>query len=79
MVAKLRDGDVPKAAPNQHNVTYNPARLTGRCTIERGTPIGTLAKEISQTFGQDNPPLNEPNMNDAKAVRTNMGNIPTTL
>ena len=79
MVVKLRDGDVPIAAPSQHNATYRLARLTGRCTIVRGIPIGTLAKEMSQTFGQDNPPLNDPNMNAVKAVRTNRGNLPTTL
>ncbi len=30
IVEKDRDGDVPIAAPAQHSVTYNPAKLTGR-------------------------------------------------
>ena len=79
MVARLRDGDVPKAAPNQHRTRYTPARLTGRWTIDLDVPIGTVSKEMSHTFGQAKPPLNAPTTNDVNAAKTIRGKSPTAV
>ncbi len=79
MVEIEREGDVPKAAPAQQIATYNPARLTGRWTMVRSKPIGTVSNDISHTFGQANPPLNAPNPKQVSAANTRIGNNPTAV
>ena len=79
MVARFRDGDVPKAAPNQHIRTYTPARLTGRWTIDLDVPMGIVSREMSHTFGQAKPPLSAPTTNEVNAVKTIRGKSPTAV
>ena len=79
IVEMLRDGELPFAAPNQHNAMYNMERLTGVCTAPLSHPMGMVDVEMSQNSGQARPPLRLPMMNDAKAANTSRGNSPTAV